>query len=61
MKKVVDLAGYLETRLIRGFSFYHPRGEAPEPFLDRAAEQLHAICEEAESEMSVSDWKLKLI
>ena len=46
VKKVVDLAGYLETRLIRGFSFYHPRGQAPELFLDRAAEQLHAICEE---------------
>ncbi|MEE3234133.1 MAG: TIM barrel protein [Candidatus Latescibacterota bacterium] len=46
VRKAVDLAGALETRLIRGFSFYHPRGEAPEPFLDKAAEQLYAICEE---------------
>ena len=46
VRRVVDLASALETRLIRGFSFYHPRGEAPEPFLDRAAERLYAICEE---------------
>ena len=30
VRRAVDLAGALETRLIRGFSFYHPRGTAPE-------------------------------
>jgi hypothetical protein len=38
----------LETRLIRGFSFYHPRGTAPEEYVDQAAERLHAICEECQ-------------
>ena len=48
VRRAVDLAGALETRLIRGFSFYHPRGTAPEEYVDQAAERLHAICEECQ-------------
>ncbi|MGY8822474.1 MAG: sugar phosphate isomerase/epimerase family protein [Candidatus Latescibacterota bacterium] len=46
VRRAVDLAGELETKLIRGFSFYHPRGQAPEKYVSQAAEQLFAICEE---------------
>jgi sugar phosphate isomerase/epimerase len=46
VRRAVDLAGALGTRLIRGFSFYHPRGTDPADYLDQAAERLHAICEE---------------
>ncbi len=46
VRRAVDLAGELETKLIRGFSFYHPRGEEPAQYVDRAAEYLHGICEE---------------
>jgi sugar phosphate isomerase/epimerase len=46
VRRAVDLAGALETKLIRGFSFYHPRGEEPKKYLEQAAEQLFAICEE---------------
>lgn len=48
--RAIDLAGAFETRLIRGFSFYHPRGSRPEDFLDLAAERLARIaqkCQEA--------------
>ncbi len=48
VRRAVDLAGELETRLIRGFSFYHPRGTAPEGHVEQAAERLHAICEECQ-------------
>ena len=46
VRRAVDLAGALETKLIRGFSFYHPRGEEPKKYLEQAAAQLFAICEE---------------
>ncbi len=46
VRRAVDLAGALGTRLMRGFSFYHPRGTDPADYLDQAAERLHAICEE---------------
>jgi len=45
VQKAVDLAGEFETRLIRGFSFYHPRGTDPEDYLDQAADQLARIAE----------------
>ncbi|MEW6754488.1 MAG: TIM barrel protein [Candidatus Latescibacterota bacterium] len=41
--RAVELAGELATRLIRGFSFYHPRGTPPEEHLSQAADQLAAI------------------
>lgn len=43
--RAIELAAELGTRLIRGFSFYPPAGEAPEDHLDRASEQLRAIAE----------------
>jgi len=39
----IRAAGELGTKLIRGFSFYHPLGEAPEPYIDQAAEQIGTI------------------
>jgi sugar phosphate isomerase/epimerase len=47
----IDRAEALEARMIRGFSFYHPRGSDPTPHVAQAAEQLAAIadkCAEAE-------------
>jgi sugar phosphate isomerase/epimerase len=45
VQRAVDLAGQFETRLIRGFSFYHPRGTNPEEYLEPVAERLGRICE----------------
>ncbi len=45
VQRAVDLAGEFDTKLIRGFSFYHPRGTAPEDHVDEAAERLHRIAE----------------
>ena len=45
VQRAVDLAGEFETRLIRGFSFYHPRGEDPADYVDQAAERLGKIVE----------------
>ena len=48
--KVIDLALAFDTRLIRGFSFYPPRGADPSAYVDQAADQLGQIaaaCEEA--------------
>lgn len=33
----------LDTKLIRGFSFYHPRGEDPKPYIAQAVDQLGQI------------------
>lgn len=43
--RAIELAGALGTQLVRGFSFYHPRGTRPEEHLERAAAQLRAIAE----------------
>ena len=48
--RAVDLALEFDTRLIRGFSFYHPKGSNPEDHLDQAADQLAQIaakCQQA--------------
>jgi sugar phosphate isomerase/epimerase len=45
VQRAVDLAGAFGAKLIRGFSFYHPRGTDPEPHLDEAAERLTRIAE----------------
>lgn len=37
------LANQFGTRLIRGFSFYHPRDEQPEQYVSQAADRLQAI------------------
>ncbi len=46
----IDLAHAFETKLIRGFSFYPPRGEDPKKYLDQSADylkQIAAKCREA--------------
>jgi sugar phosphate isomerase/epimerase len=45
VKKACDLAHAFETKLIRGFSFYHPRGSDPKEHLSQAADQLGEIAE----------------
>lgn len=40
-----DLAHALETKLIRGFSFYHPKGTDPYEHLSKAVDQLGRIAE----------------
>jgi sugar phosphate isomerase/epimerase len=41
----IRVAQALETKLVRGFSFYYPRGEDPRKHLPRAAENLRKIVE----------------
>jgi len=43
--KACDRAHAFETKLIRGFSFYHPRGEQPEHYLEQAVDQIGQIAE----------------
>ena len=43
------LAKNFNTKLIRGFSFYHPRGEDPNQFVSLAAERLKAIADVCDS------------
>jgi sugar phosphate isomerase/epimerase len=43
--RAIELAQAFETKLIRGFSFYPPRGDEPEKHLPQAVEQLQAIAE----------------
>ena len=45
VKKACDLAHAFETKLIRGFSFYHPKGTDPHPHVAQAADQLGQIAE----------------
>jgi sugar phosphate isomerase/epimerase len=45
VKKACDLAHAFETKLIRGFSFYHPRGTDPREHLPQAIDQLGQIAE----------------
>lgn len=41
----IKVAQALGTRLVRGFSFYHPRGTRPEDHLETAAEQIRMIAQ----------------
>lgn len=43
--KACELAHAFETKLIRGFSFYHPRGDDPRNHLSQVVDQLGAIAE----------------
>ena len=45
VKKACDLAHAFETKLIRGFSFYHPRGSDPREHLPQVVEHLGHIAE----------------
>ncbi|MBN8626242.1 MAG: sugar phosphate isomerase/epimerase [Planctomycetes bacterium] len=45
VKKACELAHAFETKLIRGFSFYHPKGEDPKNYISQAVDQLGKIAE----------------
>ncbi|MDO5579543.1 MAG: TIM barrel protein [Planctomycetia bacterium] len=45
VRKVCDLAHQFETKLIRGFSFYHPKGKKPEDYLPQVIDRLGQIAE----------------
>lgn len=49
VKLACDLANRFGTKLIRGFSFYHPRGEDPQPYVGQVVDQLSAITEMCEA------------
>ena len=45
VKKACELAHAFETKLIRGFSFYHPKGTEPAAYIAQAVDQLGQIAE----------------
>ena len=45
VKRACGLAHALQTKLIRGFSFYHPKGTNPQEHLPQAVDQLGQIAE----------------
>ncbi|MBI81665.1 MAG: hypothetical protein CMJ81_00580 [Planctomycetaceae bacterium] len=45
VRRACDLAHAFETKLIRGFSFYHPRGEDPWDYVSQTVDQLGEIAE----------------
>ncbi len=45
VQKACDLAHAFETKLIRGFSFYQPKGANPRDYINQAADQLGEIAE----------------
>ncbi len=45
VKKACDMAHAFETKLIRGFSFYHPKGTDPRKHLPQVVDQLGQIAE----------------
>jgi sugar phosphate isomerase/epimerase len=45
VKKACELAHAFETKLIRGFSFYHPRGTDPRPHVAQVVDHLGEIAE----------------
>lgn len=45
VRRVCELAHAFETKLIRGFSFYHPKGSDPREHLSQAIDQLGQIAE----------------
>jgi len=49
VKKACQLAHAFDTKLIRGFSFYHPKGSDPRDYLSQAADQLRQIAETCHS------------
>jgi sugar phosphate isomerase/epimerase len=46
----ISLANRLGTKLIRGFSFYPPKGKDPEPYFQQAVDQLGKIAERCHRE-----------
>lgn len=49
VRKACDLANQLGTKLVRGFSFYHPRGTDPKTHLPQVVDQLGQIAAACES------------
>lgn len=45
VKRACDLAHAFETKLIRGFSFYHPKGTDPHKHLPQVVDQIGQIAE----------------
>jgi sugar phosphate isomerase/epimerase len=45
VKKACEIAHAFETKLIRGFSFYHPKGTDPKDHLPKVVDQLGQIAE----------------
>lgn len=45
VRKVCDIAHLFETKLIRGFSFYQPKGEDPKNYISEAVDRLGQIAE----------------
>ncbi|MDO5309525.1 MAG: TIM barrel protein [Planctomycetia bacterium] len=45
VKRVCDLAHMFETKLIRGFSFYQPKGDDPQKYVSQAVDRLGKIAE----------------
>jgi sugar phosphate isomerase/epimerase len=45
VKRACELAHAFETKLIRGFSFYHPRGSDPRDYVPQVVDQLGQIAE----------------
>ena len=43
VEKVCRIAGTLDCKCVRGFSFYHPKGTAPEDHVQQAADHLKQI------------------
>ncbi len=45
VERACELALAFESKLIRGFAFYHPKGSSPEAHLDQVCDQLGQIAE----------------
>lgn len=45
VQRACELAVTLGTKLIRGFSFYHPKGEDPRPYLNEVVDRLGRIAD----------------
>ena len=45
VKRVCEIAHAFETKLIRGFSFYHPKGSNPRDYLPQVVDQLGQVAE----------------
>ncbi len=50
VSRAIELAHAFDTKLLRGFSYYHPLGEDPWEYLDQAADQLSEIVEKCAKE-----------
>lgn len=47
--RACELANAFDCKLIRGFSYYHPKGTSPEEHLDLASDQLRRIAQVCDS------------